>query len=138
MTVPSMAEQARRAAAECTKASDEERMSFPEIVGMLREAGVERYYADLMRHEKTYYTADGASLVTPAKPLAVPVAPLFSPEGVEAAVRAIQAGRIAYGEFCARIAAAGCATYLVSLAGTRAVYYGRTGDAHEELFPGAG
>lgn len=137
MAVPAMSEPARRAAEECTKASDAERMSFPQVVGMLREAGVERYYADLMRHEKTYYTADGASLVTSAKPVAMPVAVPFSPDGVEAAVRAVQAGQIKYGAFCARIAAAGCASYLVSLAGARAVYYGRTGEAHVELFPGA-
>ncbi|MEQ8269060.1 MAG: DUF1398 family protein [Parvibaculum sp.] len=137
MAVPAMNEEARRASEECTRASDEERMSFPEVVGMLMEAGVERYYADLVRHEKTYYMADGASLVTRAKPLAAPAAVPFSPEGVEAAVRAIQAGQIKYGEFCARIAAAGCVAYLVSLTGARAVYYGRTGEAHLELFPAA-
>lgn len=137
MAVSAMNDEARRAAEECTKASDEERMSFPEIVGMLKEAGIERYYVDLVRHEKTYYMADGASLVTSARPLAMPAAVPFSASGVEAAVRAAQAGRIKYGAFCAQIAAAGCVAYLVSLAGARAVYYGRTGEAHLELFPGA-
>lgn len=61
----------------------------------------------------------------------------FHTEGVEAAIRAIQAGQIGYKEFCARIMRAGCVSYIVSLAGRRAVYYGRTGDFHIEPFPHA-
>jgi uncharacterized protein YbcV (DUF1398 family) len=61
----------------------------------------------------------------------------FSAAGVDAAVRDIQVGKIQYRTFCARIAAAGCVGYHVSLAGQRAVYYGRTGDCHVEWFPGA-
>ena len=61
----------------------------------------------------------------------------FSAEGVEKAVRAIQRQEIAYREFCRQIADAGCVGYFVSLAGRRAVYYGRTGDEHVEWFPGA-
>ena len=61
----------------------------------------------------------------------------FSAAGVDAAVRDIQAGKIQYRAFCARIAEAGCEGYHVSLAGRRAVYYGRTGDCHVEWFPGA-
>jgi uncharacterized protein YbcV (DUF1398 family) len=44
---------------------------------------------------------------------------------------------IAYREFCRQIADAGCVGYFVSLAGPRAVYYGRTGDERVEWFPGA-
>ena len=61
----------------------------------------------------------------------------FSAEGVEKAVRAIQRQEIAYRKFCRLIADAGCVGYFVSLAGRRAVYYGRTGDEHVEWFPGA-
>ena len=57
--------------------------------------------------------------------------------GVMAAIGAIQQGQIRYREFCARIAASGCVGYLVSLAGRRAVYYGRTGETHVEYFPGS-
>jgi len=60
----------------------------------------------------------------------------FSAAGVDAAVRAIQAQKIQYREFCERIAAAGCVGYTVSLTGRRAVYYGRTGESHVEMFPG--
>ncbi len=52
-------------------------------------------------------------------------------------MRAVQGGRIRYREFCARIAAAGCVGYFVSIPGRRAVYYGRTADSHTEWFPGA-
>ena len=121
---------------EMTRASDEERIAFPDVVEALTEAGVERYHADLVRAEKTYYMPDGASEVVACHSVP-PSAPEFSAEGVGAAVRAAQAGAIGYREFCARIAEAGCAGYFVTLTGRRAVYYGRTGDSHTEWFPGA-
>ncbi|MEP9353313.1 DUF1398 domain-containing protein [Xanthobacter sp. KR7-65] len=122
---------------ECVAASDAGRITFGEVVGKLMEAGVERYDTDLVRAEKTFYLPDGASAVLAAAPVAGAAPSAFSAPGVEAAVRAIQAGRIPYKEFCARIVAAGCVGYQVSLAGRRAIYYGRTGDAHVEWFPGA-
>lgn len=122
---------------ECTRISDEERVTFGEVVGRLDAAGVERYHADLLRDDKIYYMPDGSSHRTPNHALAEAPAAGFSAEGVEAAVRAIQQGRIKYREFCARIAGAGCVGYIVSLAGRRAVYYGRTGDSHVEPFPAA-
>jgi uncharacterized protein YbcV (DUF1398 family) len=116
---------------EATQASDEERVTFGEVVMKLMQAGVERYHTDLLRGEKTYYLPNGESEVS--------IAPAreFSAAGVDAAVRDIQAGKIQYRAFCARIAEAGCVGYHVSLAGRRAVYYGRTGDCHVEWFPGA-
>jgi uncharacterized protein YbcV (DUF1398 family) len=45
--------------------------------------------------------------------------------------------RIDYHAFCERIAAGGCVGYFVSLAGRRALYYGRTGDTYIEPFPAA-
>lgn len=122
---------------ECTAGSSEERLGFPEVVARLVAVGVERYRADLVRAEKIYYLPDGTSHRTSCESPHAPAAEAFSAEGVEAAVRAIQAGRIGYGEFCRRIMAAGCVDYLVSLAGRRAVYFGRTGEAHEEPFPPA-
>lgn len=122
----------------CTAGSDSGDMIFPVVVRNLMAAGVERYHADLLRGEKTYYLPNGESHRVACHALTEAPAPAFSAEGVEAAVRAIQAGSIRYGEFCARIAAAGCVDYLVSLAGRRAVYYGRTGDCYVERFPPAG
>jgi uncharacterized protein YbcV (DUF1398 family) len=100
------------------------------------EVGIERYHADLVADRKTYYLPNGdfeEVEVHKAKGAAMK----FSAEGVEKAVRAIQRQEIPYREFCRRIADAGCVGYFVSLAGRRAVYYGRTGDEHVEWFPGA-
>jgi uncharacterized protein YbcV (DUF1398 family) len=127
----------KRVMQECTEASDEERIPFPEVVMKLMEVGVERYHADLLRAEKTYYLPNGDSEIVPNRAVAGVPAREFSVAGVEAAVRAIQAQRIKYKEFCERIIAAGCVGYFVSLAGRRAVYYGRTGDSHVEWFPTA-
>jgi uncharacterized protein YbcV (DUF1398 family) len=121
---------------EMSEASDEERITFPEVVKALMEVGVERYHADLVAGRKTYYLPDGAFEETSAHKVGG-AALKFSPEGVEKAVRAIQRQQIAYREFCRLIADAGCVGYFVSLAGRRAVYYGRTGDEHVERFPGA-
>lgn len=120
---------------ECTVRSDENQISFPEVVAKLAEAGVERYHADLIRAEKTYYMPNGETEVTPAEAVSAAPTGQFSAAGVEAAVRAIQTQAIDYTEFCNRIAAAGCVGYFVTLAGRRAVYYGRTGDEYVERFP---
>ena len=120
---------------DCTAASDEERIAFPAAVGMLMQAGVERYHADLLRAEKTYYLPDGESEIVKAARIGTIPAPQFSASEVEAAIRASQSQTIGYNEFCNRIAAAGCVGYFVSLAGRRAVYYGRSGDCHVEHFP---
>jgi uncharacterized protein YbcV (DUF1398 family) len=122
---------------ECTRISDDQSAKFPEIVGKLMAAGVERYHADLIRADKTYYMTDGNSHITPCHKADSAPATAFSPSGVEVAVRASQNGQIQYREFCERIAKAGCVGYFVTLAGRRAIYYGRTGETHVEMFPGA-
>ena len=120
---------------ECTARSDASSISFPEIVMKLMDIGVEQYHADLVRSEKTYYLPNGENLVTPADKSEGIAPQTFSPEDVAAAVRASQQGKITYAEFCRRIVAAGCVSYVVSLAGRRAIYSGRTGDFHVEHFP---
>lgn len=120
---------------ECTRASDEERKTFPAIIAELVGAGVERYHADLVKHEKTYYTRAGQSCVVESQPCDDAPAQAFLAEQIEAAVRASQRQQIGYREFCRRVLQAGCAGYWVSITGKRAVYYGRTGETHVELFP---
>jgi uncharacterized protein YbcV (DUF1398 family) len=129
--------QIRDAMVEATRASDDERVTFGEVVMKLMQAGVERYHTDLLRGEKTYYLPSGESEIVAGVPVAITPAREFSAAGVDAAVRDIQAGRVQYRAFCTRLAAAGCVGYHVSLAGQRTVYYGRTGDCHVESFPGA-
>ena len=114
----------------------EERITFPEVVKALMEAGIERYHTDLLAGRKTYYLPDGDFEDVEVHKVGG-AALQFSAEGVEKAVRAIQRQAITYREFCRQIADAGCVGYFVSLAGRRAVYYGRTADEHVEWFPGA-
>ena len=121
---------------ECTAASDENSMSFPQVVGKLMAAGVERYHADLVRSEKTYFLPDGESRVIPNDDIGRVPAAAFSTVSVEAAVKAIQKGEINYKTFCERVLDAGCVGYHVHIAGKRVVYYGRGGDSHTEYFPG--
>ncbi|MFT3776138.1 MAG: DUF1398 family protein [Minicystis sp.] len=123
---------------ECTRASDEGRLPFPEVVMRLMEAGVEQYHADLLRSEKTYYLSDGESVVVATAPVRGQPARDFSAAGVEAAVRASQAGKIKYEEFCERAVAAGCTGYIVSMVGRRVAYFGRTAESYVEPFPGQG
>src|SRR5690606_34367519 len=65
----------------------------------------------------------------------VPVARAFSAASIDALVRAVLSGTSTTKEFCRLIAEAGCVLYLVSLAGRRAVYYGRSDEARVEMFP---
>lgn len=120
---------------ECTEGSTNERISFPEVVGKLIGAGVERYTADLTRAEKTYYLPSGENETLKMYAVSAAPAERFSAEGVQAAVRAIQQQKIKYRGFCDRIAEAGCVGYMVSIPGKRAVYYGRTGETYVEMFP---
>lgn len=124
---------------ECSKASEENRMSFVEIVKKLTEANVESYLADFRRAAKIYYLPNGESIEVPAERLAAEPAAQFHAPGVEAAIREAQANGpdYTYKGFCEKVLAAGCVGYIVSLAGRRAVYFGRTAETHVELFPSA-
>jgi uncharacterized protein YbcV (DUF1398 family) len=120
---------------ECTRLSFEQLGTFPEVVKRLSASGIERYRADLIRREKTYYDAHGNSH-TESQPLeANPVSDKFSAADLKIALRAVQNKETGYRQFVMRIMAAGVASYTVFLAGRRAVYVGRHGDLHVELFP---
>jgi uncharacterized protein YbcV (DUF1398 family) len=124
---------------ECTRASEENRMSFVEVVKKLMEAGVESYLADFRRGTKTYYLPSGEFFEVHAERITAQPAAKFHQLGVEAAIREAQANKpdYTYKGFCEKVLAAGCAGYIVSLAGRRAVYFGRTAETHVELFPSA-
>ena len=112
-------------------------MTFPQIVGRLSEIGVERYHADYSRQEKTFYLPDGQSLVVSVPWESFPTAPEFSASAVEAAVRQSQRGEHSYLDFVRKTMAAGCVGYFVQINGHRAIYFGRNGESHVELFPSA-
>ena len=120
----------------CARLSFERPGSFPEVVRRLGEAGVERYDVDLVRLEKTYYSAAGGGEREPLPLEGAPaVGPAFSAAGVKEALAAAQSGAIGYAEFLRRIMVAGTVAYAVYLTGARAVYVGRQGELHVEHFP---
>ena len=121
----------------CLSGAENGVMTFPEIVGTLREAGFEGYAIDFRRATATYYLADGDSVALAAHRIETPVAAAFDPEPIRAAIREAQAlaPGYTYAGFCEKIAAAGCAGYMVSFSGRRALYYGRTAETHVEHFP---
>ena len=110
-------------------------MTFPQIVGRLSEIGVERYHADYSRQEKTFYLPDGQSLVVSVPWESYPTASEFSASAVEAAVRQSQRGEHSYLDFVRKTMAAGCVGYFVQITGRRAIYFGRNGESHVEMFP---
>lgn len=127
----------RAVAQDCLEGAETDRMTFPQSVAKLIEAGFDGYLADLRRATRTYYLPDGESLDLPTGAATAKVAAAFDSDSVTAAIREAQvlAPGYTYKGFCAKVAAAGCAGYLVSFSGRRALYFGRTGETHIEHFP---
>lgn len=121
----------------CLAAAQADTLTFPEMVGALMEAGFEGYAVDFRAGRATYYRPDGSTLELPTHAFHTPVADRFDVGPIQAAIQAAQrkAPGYSYQGFCRTAAAAGCASYLVSFLGRRAVYMGRTGESHVELFP---
>lgn len=120
---------------DCVRGSMTGELTFPEIVSRLAASGVERYHVDYSRSEKTFYLTDGDSLVVTIPWGECPTAEEFSAPAVEAAVRQSQRGEHTYPDFIRKTMAAGCVGYFVQITGRRAIYFGRRGEAHTELFP---
>ncbi len=121
----------------CLNAAEQDALDFPMIVGKLIEAGFESYTVDFRRGRSIYYLGSGESLELPIHEVGVPVAAAFEAHAVQAAIHEAQtkAPGYSYAGFCRKVAAAGCAGYTVSFSGRRAVYSGRTAEAHVEHFP---
>lgn len=112
-------------------------MTFPEGVRLLVEAGFDCYAVDFRRATRAYYMPDGAAIELEMV-RTIPVAERFDAAAIKDAVREAQAQvpGYTYNDFCAKVAAAGCAGYMASLIGKRVLYYGRTGETYTEYFPG--
>lgn len=110
---------------------------FPESIRMLMEAGFDGYAVDFRCSTRTYYMPNGETVVLKDAQTA-PVAERFNADTIKEALREAQAlvPGYTYKGFCAKVAGAGCAGYVVSLLGRRVLYYGRTGETHTEYFPG--
>ncbi len=121
----------------CLDGAETGTMTFPEIVAALMAAGFESYTVDLRRSTATYYTPDGQSVELAAHAAPGEVAAAFDADAMKAAIREAQtlAPGYTYKGFCGRAKQAGCAGYMVSFSGRRAVYFGRTAETHVEHFP---
>ncbi|HQY87179.1 MAG TPA: DUF1398 family protein [Tepidisphaeraceae bacterium] len=132
-----MTEAQKQAVNEVAELSHAGKIHFGEVVGRLMEAGIERYHADYSRGETTYYMPDGSSHVVSISLPMDSIAREFSASAVQDAVRRAQRGEVFYPEFVKLTAQAGCVGYFVQITGRRVQYFGRDGDVHVELFPGA-
>ncbi len=114
-------------------------LPFPQIVGMLLEAGVESYHVDYLSLRKTFYGGDGAT-VGIAIPLAgLPeIAPDFNAGALRANILDSQQNHQSWRDFTIRAMQGGVQGYFAFLRGQRVSYYGRQGDQHTEWFPGKG
>lgn len=121
----------------CLEGAQSDTMNFPEIVGTLIEAGFEGYAIDYRRATATYYLTDGKSIVLEAHAVSTATAPRFDVSLIQAAIREAQqqVPGYTYRGFCEKAASAGCAGYIVSFSGRRALYIGRTAEIHVEHFP---
>lgn len=128
----------RTLAETCLAAAADGSLSFPQIVGALMEGGFESYLVDYRRGTTTYFAPDGDSLELAGHPTEGVVAARLDKAALGEAIREAQANGpgYTYAGFSRKAKAAGCAGYLVSFSGRRALYFGRDAATHVELFPG--
>lgn len=132
-----MNEHHTRAAEMCLHGAENNSMSFPKIVGTLTQAGFESYMIDYRRSTATYFLPDGGSVVLSTRHGNGPIAATLDTDAVQSAIREAQSlvPGYTYAGFCGKVMAAGCAGYLVSFTGRRAIYFGRDAEVHVEHFP---
>lgn len=88
--------------------SFEGKITFPEVVMHLLQAGIERYYVDLVSHQNIYYSVQGETYNVAFPDVDLPTfGTSFQKDKVVDTIREIQAGKIDYLEFLARVMAAG-------------------------------
>jgi uncharacterized protein YbcV (DUF1398 family) len=124
-------------AQDCLDGACQNRMSFPESLRVLTQAGFEGYGVDYRLNTRTYYLPDGETLVLKNPHDYGPVAAAFNESEIVAAIQWAQLNPrdYSYVEFNRRVIANGCAGYIVSILGRRVLYFGRTAETHVEHFP---
>ena len=127
----------KAAARACLEGAETGSMTFPQIVGVLMDAGFESYAVDFRRTTATYYLPEGESIELPTHRVEAPVVETFDSQAMQDAIREAQqlVPGYTYVGFCEKAASAGCAGYIVSFSGRRALYVGRTAETHVEHFP---
>lgn len=134
-----MKQSQRMAAETCLAGATSNMMDFPAIVAALIDAGFESYEVDFRRSEAVYFLPSGESTILPIHRDDNDIAAAFDAAAIREAIGEAQADApgYTYAGFCAKVKRAGCVSYIVSLTGRRALYLGRTAEAHVEKFPGA-
>lgn len=127
----------KAAARSCLAGSEGNTMTFPQVVQTLMAAGFESYAIDFRQSTATYYLPMGENIELPIHETGMPVAPNFDTGLLRAAIREAQQlmPGYSYKGFCKKAVSAGCAGYVVSFSGRRALYIGRTAETHVEHFP---
>ena len=120
---------------ELAVATQQGKMTFPQVVRGLLEVGVESYFVDFASKQKTHYLADGTTDTVPMILDPGPIADNFDSAALVAAIRGAQADSVRYPEFVKRSTAAGVIGYWAFLTGKRVIYFGRKGQQHIEEFP---
>ena len=125
----------KQAIHELAIATQQGKMTFPQVVKGLLEAGVESYLVDFAAKQKTHYLADGTTETVPMILDTGSIAEDFNNADLVAAIRGAQADTVRYPEFVKRSTAAGVIGYWAFLTGKRVIYFGRKGEQHIEEFP---
>jgi uncharacterized protein YbcV (DUF1398 family) len=118
-------------------ATQQGKLTFPQVVKGLLEVGVESYFVDFAALQKTHYLTNGTTHALPMIVEPGPIAAEFDNGGLVTALRGAQADTVRYPEFVKRAAAAGVIGYWAFLTGKRVIYFGRKGEEHIEEFPKA-
>ena len=116
-------------------ATQQGKLTFPQVVKGLLEVGVESYLVDFAAKQKTHYLTDGTTHTVPMILHPGPIASEFDSAALVAAIRGAQADTVRYPEFVKRSTAAGMIGYWAFLTGKRVIYFGRKGEQHIEEFP---
>ena len=125
----------KQAIHELAIATQQGKLTFPQVVIGLIEVGVESYLVDFAAKQKTHYLTDGTTHTVHMILDAGPIAPEFNGAGLVAAIRCAQADTVRYPEFVTRSTASGVIGYWAFLTGKKVIYFGRKGEQHIEEFP---
>jgi uncharacterized protein YbcV (DUF1398 family) len=116
-------------------ATQQGKMTFPQVVTGLLEVGVESYLVDFATKQKIHYLTDGTTHTVPMILNPDAIAAEFDGVALVTAIRGAQADTVRYPEFVKRATAAGVIGYWAFLTGKRVIYFGRKGEQHIEEFP---
>lgn len=120
---------------EAAAGSNEGRLHFGQVVGLMVVAHVESYVVDYRSRRATYYPRDAAPLDLALEVPDLPIASELDVTALRHAITGAQRGMVMYPQFKRLSMAAGCVGYTVWIGGRHVSYYGRRGEVHVEQFP---